>query len=366
VSKKKKLENKILLIVFISFAALLTIVLFIEFDTGGAANFTDNILRPLLGNGPVGFLEKNFFNASDKFQQITGNNGLENIPQLVDAGLASRATPIPEIPGLKKVTGEGLWYDRPLKIFPDKEVMAYTFVRPDPTRPFAYVTLVEMDMKAMELGVVAGKTQPGGPLGNFGPGKIPADIVSSGNLVAAFDGGFQYRDGEYGMIVSGKTYLPLQENIGTLVGYSDGSLKIINYQGQNLGPDVTFVRQNCPILIENGQVFAENEINKKLWGRTFNSDIYTWRSGVGLTADGNLLYAVGNDLSPETLAVALKMAGAVNAIQLDINPFWVRFNIFEPKTSSGYTTVTLMKSLKDGSKDYLNGYSKDFFYIYKR
>jgi hypothetical protein len=119
-------------------------------------------------------------------------------------------------------------------------------------------------------------------------------------------------------------------------------------------------------LVENGEVFALNEINKKLWGRTFNADIYTWRSGIGLTKGGNLIYAVGNNLSPETLATALKMAGAENAIQLDINPFWVRFNIFEPDGKGGYKTSTLTKDLKNGSNGYLNGYTKDFFYLYAK
>jgi hypothetical protein len=223
-----------------------------------------------------------------------------------------------------------------------------------------------MDINPLVLGVVAGTKEPGGKLGNFGPGVIPNDIVKSGKLVAAFDGGFQYRDGMYGMVVGGKTYVPLEKNVGTLVEYANGSLKIVNYVGQELGQNVVFIRQNCPILIENGQVFAQNEENKKLWGRTFNADIFTWRSGIGLTKEGNLIYAVGNNLSPSSLATALKMAGAVSAIQLDINPFWVRFNIFEPAGPGGYTTKTLTKDLKDGSKAYLEGYSKDFFYIYSK
>jgi len=341
-------------------------ILFIKFDTPAAAQFTDNYLRPILGTHIVGLLEKNYFNAMDKIQKITDKTGLRNIPQFNDSGLASVSTPIPLTNGLSPVKGEGTWYNRPLKEFPSEEVMAYTFVRPDPTRPFAFVTLAQMDMNKMSLGVVAGTKQPGGPAGNPGPGIIPDKIVKSGNLVAAFDGGFQYRDGGYGMIVGDKTYLPLKNDVGTLVGYNNGKLKIINYAGQDLGKGVIFVRQNCPILVENGDVFAVNEKNKHLWGRTFNSDIYTWRSGIGLTKEGNLLYAVGNNLSPLTLATALKMAGAVNAIQLDINPFWVRFNIFEPSGTGGYKTATLTKDLKDGSKAYLTGYSKDFFYVYKK
>jgi hypothetical protein len=341
-------------------------ILFVKYNTPAAAEFTDNYLRPLLGNQFVGFLEKAYYNTSDKIQQLTDKNSSRNAPQFLDSGLTSTATPIPLINGLPPVEGEGVWHNRPLKIFSDKQVMAYTFIRPDTARPYAYVTLVQIDMKQMQMGAVAGTKQPGGPIGNPGPGVIPQEIVKSDGLIAAFDGGFQYKDGDYVMIVGDKTYLPLINDIGTLIGYNDGSLKIVNYMGQDLGKNITFIRQNCPILIDNGEIFAFNEKNKRLWGRTFNSDIYTWRSGIGLTKEGNLIYAVGNNLSPQSLATALKMAGAEEAIQLDINPYWVRFNIFEPNSNGGYNTTTLTKDLKNGSKEYLSGYSKDFFYIYKK
>jgi hypothetical protein len=129
---------------------------------------------------------------------------------------------------------------------------------------------------------------------------------------------------------------------------------------------VAFVRQNCPILIENGQMSVEDVKNKKLWGRTLTSGIYTWRTGMAITENGNLLFAVGNSLTPNTLAAALKMAGAKNAIQLDINPNWVRFNIFSPLGDGKYGSKTLTHELKDGSSQYLNGYNKDFFYVYKK
>ncbi len=355
---------KILLSIVI--VILILSVAFIKFDTAGAALFTDNYLRPILGNNIVGFLEKSYFNTADKIQQVTYNGGTSNQPKFNPGGGKITGTPIPINNGLSDVAGEGIWHSIPLPIFPNESVIDYTFVRPDPTRPYAYVTLAQMDMSKLKLGTVAGKSQPGGPVGNSGPGVIPEDVVKSGKLVAAFNGGFQYRDGKYGMIVGGKTYLPLENDIGTLVGYNDGTLQIVRYTGQDFGQNVAFIRQNCPILIENGQIFALNEEDKKLWGRTFNADIFTWRSGVGLTANGNLIYAVGNNLSPQTLAEALKMAGAVNAIQLDINPFWVRFNIFRPTGAGTYKSITLTKDLKDGSTSYLNGYGKDFFYVYAK
>jgi hypothetical protein len=354
---------------------LVGIVFFLKLDTSGAAVFTDNVLRPLLGDDRVVYLEKIFFNSSDLVQRLTHNSGSNVTPQFEDQGSAANIaggnlnlTPVKIDNGLKPIDGEGVWRGRPLSLFPNQEVMAYTFLRTDPARSYSVTTIVQMDTTALRLASVAGTKQPGGPVGKPGPGIVPKDIIDSGKLVAAFDGGFQYKDGAFGMIVGDKTYLPLKNDLGTLVGYKDGSLKIFDYTGQPLGDNVGFVRQNCPMLVTNGQISVTDSRSKALWGRLAAGtvDIYTWRSGIGLTKEGNLLFAVGNNLTPDTLASALKSAGAVNAIQLDINPIWVRFNIFDPTGSGKYSSTTLVKDLQDGSKQYLNGYEKDFFYVYKK
>jgi hypothetical protein len=120
------------------------------------------------------------------------------------------------------------------------------------------------------------------------------------------------------------------------------------------------------MLIKDGNVTVTDPDSIKVWGRVIGTDTFTWRSGIGITADGDLLFAAGNNLNPLTLAEALKMAGAINAIQLDINPYWVRFNIFNGTGSGQYDSAPLNKDMQDGSKEYLNGYQKDFFYVYKK
>jgi len=349
--------------------------LFIKFDTAAAAELTDNYLRPILGPTIVISLEKFYFNLADLFQKQLYNPKSNVGVTYVDVGDTTgidmsktrlNLQPIPMlVPSFTPASDEGKWRVRKLAAFPGEADMAFTYVRPDPMRAYADVTLLQIDMQKMRIGSVAGKTQPGGPVGMPGPGKVPAEVVSSGALVAAFDGGFQYRDGQYGMIVGDTTYLPLKHDLATLVSYADGRLALIDYQGQDLGKGVVFVRQNCPMLIANGQVASNDPANKKLWGRTLTSGIYTWRSGLGLTKDGNIIFAVGNNLTPETLAAALKAGGAVSAMQLDINPNWVRFNIFDTLGGGQYKTSTLLKELRDGSSFYLHGYNKDFFYLYK-
>jgi hypothetical protein len=373
VHKKSKIFKKMKVAVLLILVFLVGTVLFLKLDTSAAAYLTDNVLRPLIGDAKIVYLEKIFFNTSDLVERVTHNANLDKAPQFLGqsdniTGGNLNLSQLVVNGKFKPLSGEGVWHNRPLKMFPNREVMAVTFIRPDQDRSYAITNIAQLDMGVMKMGSVAGTKQPGGPVGKPGPGIIPKDIIDSGKLLAAFDGGFQYKDGEYGMIVGDTTYLPLKNDLGTLVGYKDGSLKIINYEGQPLGDNVSFVRQNCPILVDNGAVAAGDPRNKSLWGRlaTGTVDIYTWRSGVGLTKEGNLIFAVGNNLTPTTLAYALKTAGAVNAIQLDINPIWVRFNLFESIGQGKYASSTLTKDLQDGSKEYLNGYAKDFFYLYAK
>ncbi len=346
--------------------------IFIKLDTSAAAEITDTYLRPIFGSGPVVFAEQIFFNLSDSATKVVYDFKKPAAPQFIrgSAGpqiaTALNLQPIPPNPAFTPLPEEGAWTSIPLTIFPNKEVMAYTFVRPDSSRSFAIVSIVKMDMSALTLGSVAGTVEPGGKVGKFGPGRVPKNIVQSGGLVAAFDGGFQYRDGAYGMIVGNTTYLPLKNDLGTIVGYTDGTIKLFDYTGQPLGDNVAFVRQNGPMLIENGNITVTNASSTQVWGRVIGTDMYTWRSGIGITQNGELLFAAGNNLSPQTLAVALNAAGAVNAIQLDINPHWVRFNIFNSTGNGQYNSVPLNKDMQDGAKEYLNGYQKDFFYVYKK
>ncbi len=353
--------------------ALAGAVLFIKLDTEAAANLTDGVLRPLLGDANVIALEKLFFNASDQINRVMSAVEKPKSPSLGHAGplaaswqdstLQLSTVPTAFDPPLD---GEGAWRQIPLSLFPRRVVLADAFVRPDPARPYAFVSIVQMDMSKLRLWSVAGTVEPGGKAGKPGPGVIPKSVQAQGTLVAAFDGGFQYRDGRYGMIVGKTVYLPLKKDLATLVGYADGRLRILKYEGQPLGGGVAFVRQNCPMLIQDGVMETQDDANRALWGRTITSDMYTWRSGIGLTSGGNLLFAVGNALVPSTLASALKAAGAVDAMQLDINPNWVRFNVFDGFSNGAYVSAPIVPGIKDGSSSYLNGYQKDFFYLTKK
>jgi hypothetical protein len=68
--------------------------------------------------------------------------------------------------------------------------------------------------------------------------------------------------------------------------------------------------------------------------------VYVWRSGLGVTADGALIYVGGPGLNITDLANLLVRAGAVRGMELDINTTWVNFTSYRPSTPTGRAGAT--------------------------
>ncbi len=341
-----------------------------------AAQAADSFLRPAIGEKNTLFLESWYFKFQDQADALTFavtgaktpdfSTQIETARQLLNASDQMDLGQMPLLNFAKKLPGEGIWKPITQNFYPGQAILAGTFIRPDQTRPYAVASLVKMDMKKLGIGAVAGTYYPGGTHGKYGPGFIPKTIQDANRLLAVFNGGFQERDGHYGMIVGQTTYVPLRKNLATLVMPVDGSVQLVNYTGQIFPPDVLSIRQNGPFLVRDGKITSFVEQEPDTWGRTTTNSMYTWRSGLGITKEGNLVYAVGNSLIPETLARALVAAGALNALQLDINPFWVRFILYQSQNNGQYSFYPLLKSMQDGGYQYLHGYNKDFFYVFKK
>ncbi len=87
---------------------------------------------------------------------------------------------------------------------------------------------------------------------------------------------------------------------------------------------MSFARQNLPLIVDHGKT-NPNISNGSEWGATVGNAILVWRSGVGVDRRGNLIYAAGEDQTVASLARTLIRAGAVRAMELDINSYWVSF-----------------------------------------
>ena len=67
------------------------------------------------------------------------------------------------------------------------------------------------------------------------------------------------------------------------------------------------------------------------WGATLGGGYYVWRSGLGITRDGRVIFVYGPALDVQDLADLLQRAGAVEAMQLDINPYWMSYEYYQAK-----------------------------------
>jgi hypothetical protein len=351
-------------------------MLLIQLKPTFAANFADYVMRPIIGDKPTIVVESWFFFLIDHVERveyqtfsqpsIDFNTAIKTAK--ADEQAAYKSLNLHPIGALQStfppLRGEGQWSLIDLPQFKGRALMARTFVRPDPARSYAVTTLVKLDTKQLVLHFVPGTQEPGGPLGNPGSGIIPPEIQAGNSLVAAFNGTFSYEDGHYGLVKKGVVYVPLRPGVGTLNIHTNGTIAINTYNpAAKPDPTIRLMRQSGPLIVRSGNVTPDINAKGVQAGPTSVNSAYTWRSGIGVTKNGDLLYAVGPSLTAKTLAISLKKAGAVNALQLDINQLPVRFGVFQPNKTGGYSYQSLLNGMVNYEHEYLHGADKGFFYV---
>jgi hypothetical protein len=154
---------------------------------------------------------------------------------------------------------------------------------------------------------------------------VPADLRP--DQVATFNSGFRLDGARGGYYTDGRYAKSLVEGAASLVIRTDGVATVAQWgRDAVMGPNIASVRQNLALIVDGGSPVPglQNDSNIK-WGATLGNNLYVWRSGVGVTANGALVYAGGPGLSVYTLAQVLSHAGAVRAMEMDINTDWVNF-----------------------------------------
>jgi hypothetical protein len=321
-----------------------------------------------------------------RFVDARRQAGHEALPQRTLAATPAPTVvlvPLPISPVITRtaLAGEGVWRPLPTLGQPVNEpsILWQTVFRPDPERPFAQVGLVAIDLSRSQLHIVVGTQEPvsDAPSRGLRAGVIPAAAQASGKLLAAWNGGFRATHGHYGMMTDGVTWLPPLDGMMTVAVDADGRTAMGAWgRGIRLGSGWTAWRQNNPPLIEDGKISPDvvKYANTIRWGASIDGAVFIWRSGMGITPDGRwLIYAAGNSLSAETLAVTLQAAGARDAMQLDVNTTWERFVTFSDKSqavrASGKdvslpaTAVKLIDQMAGGPTQFLAPWERDFFYL---
>jgi hypothetical protein len=278
--------------------------------------------------------------------------------------------PLSRIPPIitPAINGEGVWLPQAAAPAPYNYLPldAKAFIRPDSSHPYAIVTLLQFDMRFFHLHMVAGTTEPGGPRGYNGPGMIPAADQKGNALLAIFNGGFKYADGQYGLKTNGIVYVPPQPNAATIAVTRSGQIILgawgVDPRLNSNNTNLVAWRQNASLLINKGTINPLTQ-DGAAWGGTILNSVYTWRSGIGITDHGTLIYAAGSSLTALTLGEALHAAGTVMAMQTDSNPFWVRAFLYNRDAHGMLNIVKLNPAMYGTGTEYLYGTQRDFFYL---
>jgi hypothetical protein len=257
---------------------------------------------------------------------------------------------------------EGVW--QPTGRLVDGRSPVYTtFVRPDAIHTSYFTGLMWLDTTLLDTNYVVGVAQPGGGANPWGS-QIPLDEQAS--AIAAFNGGMKMDSAQGGAYLDGQEIVPLRPGAASLVIHQDGSASVGAWgRDFDMSSDVKAVRQNLVLIVDDGHVNPDLAPDDTVaFGATLGNNVYVWRSGVGVTADGALVYAGGPALSIVSLARTLQAAGAVRAMALDLNTDWVSAYTYRTNASVAGASLEGVKLLDNMAHDgnwYLQPNGHDFF-----
>jgi Phosphodiester glycosidase len=260
--------------------------------------------------------------------------------------------------------GEGVWHPAGRRTAAGVPAVYETFVRPDAIHTSYVVGVAWMDPKLLSAQLYSGSFIPGG-----GPYKYSAPITakSSESLVAAFNAGFRMQDAQGGYYTQGKTILPLRTGGASVVIYKDGTMTVGAWNRDvSMTPQVASVRQNLVLIVKNGKaVTGLDNAHFLHWGYTLGGAYNVWRSGLGVTKDGALVYVGGPSLSIADLANVLVHAGAVRGMELDINTDWVQYSTYQGplgRPLNGANGTDLLSSMNGApTRFFATWWNRDFF-----
>jgi hypothetical protein len=224
------------------------------------------------------------------------------------------------------------------------------------------ITLMRFDQRYVHLTLHAGWSDGGVNGWTYGDQISRREIHL---VVAAFNGGFKLSYRNVGFVSGGHVAVTLKPRLASVVTYADGTTNIGAWRHGVPSPrrKVFSVLQNQMLLVERGVAAATvTTCVIACWGVTIYGLTNVARSGLGITAAGQLVWAAGEQLSPAMIAGALVGAGAVRAIELDINPYAVAGYLYVHR-ASGPEAVPLVSGQLGIPGQWLVPYSRDFYAV---
>jgi hypothetical protein len=268
-------------------------------------------------------------------------------------------------PAGKPLAGEGAW--RVLETVNRHPAVLGTYLRTDRVHTSYVAGIASLDQRLVRFQLRPGAMDPGP--GHWKAQPYVAPGTRSG-LLATFNGGFKLDAAGGGFYLNGATRGTLTPGAASVVYHRDGTISVGAWGTgtTRMTRDVTGVRQNLRLIVDHGHVpAAVNQNVLTNWGATLGGGYYVWRSGLGVTRDGRVVFAYGPALDVRALAGLLQRAGAVEAMQLDINPYWMSFEYYQAHGHpSDPRPANLLPTQQQSAYRYYSVYSRDFTAAYAR
>jgi hypothetical protein len=260
--------------------------------------------------------------------------------------------------------GEGVWRRTGALVDGRPAVLVTTF-RPERENPSIVAYVAWFDHLRTAVAYYPGGSEPPSAAVR-GPTMVPND--QRWRLLATFNAGFIYAQGHNGSTDNGRVNEPLSDGNATLVGYRNGAVAIVKWRGgPNAGRNVAWARQSLAPIVWNGRLnpALNTDPNSYEWGYTLGSVGYVWRTGVGIDRRGNLIFVAADNQTVISLAQALQQAGAVRAMEFDINPEWHTLITYAHEHSQLVPTMVEPQPMQSVTR-YLVPDNRDFFAVYRR
>jgi hypothetical protein len=272
-------------------------------------------------------------------------------------------------PAGPSLVGEGVWHVAGRTTTTGIPTVYEAFVRPDPVHTSYVVGVAWMDTTLLRAQLYSGSFIPGGHV-HFAY-SAPITANSSRTLVAAFNAGFRMQDAQGGYYTDGHVIDPLRVGAASIVIFKDGLITVGQWgrdvsASQLAKGNISSVRQNLDLIVDHAKPVAGlTAQNTFKWGKTLGGAYNVWRSGVGVTKNGALVYVGGPSLSIGALANVLVHAGAVRAMETDINTDWVQYTTFTGAPNAavnGAAGTNLVHAMAGSpSRWFATWWSRDFF-----
>jgi hypothetical protein len=257
--------------------------------------------------------------------------------------------------------GEGVWRATFAGPRANPPVLITSF-RPNPSYPQLVAGAAWINRSDTHVQLYPGRLEPAVSLPSRGPMEVPSELRS--RLVATFNSGFKLSDSGGGFAIGGHAYAPLRDGLATILQYRNGRTDVRAWTG---GPEVpgsiVYARQNLPLIVDHGRP-NPNLSDGPEWGATLGNAIQVWRSAVGIDRHGDLIYAAANYQTVGSLAAIMIRAGAVRAMELDINAYWTSFITYRHPGAGD--PASLLAGMDRSPERYLTPDDRDFFSVYLR